>query len=330
MVFKICLIGCGRHSRTVHGPSFRKYADLNPQVILAACCDMDAMKAAEYSREFGFMKSYTDFEKMLDEERPDAVSIVTPVEATFGVASKVMKLGYPVILEKPPGINSQEARELLAISRQYNIPNRVAFNRRFMPLVRKLKQLMYENLKSGSIQNIDYYMGRFKRTDPDFSTTAIHGIDAVKYIMDSNYSYVRFYYREIPELGQGVANIHMYCTFENGATANINFCPVSGAAIERARIDALENTFLLQLPMRNCYDSSGRLAYIRRNCVVTEINGNGLSDGNETFAEGGFYYENASFFDSLISGQNPQEIATTVQSVEVAECIRKRLPEYRL
>ena len=330
MIFKICLIGCGNHSSNVHGPSFKKYASLNPQAILGACCDIEESKAAEYSQEFGFMKYYSDFEKMLDDETPNVVCVVTPVEATFDIASKVMKRGYPIILEKPPGKDTREARELLSISKQYNIPNRVAFNRRFMPLVRKLKQLMHENLKTGTIQNLEYYMGRFNRTDPDFSTTAIHGIDAVRFIMDCNYTHVRFFYQEFPESGHGVANIYMYCTFENGATANIHFCPVSGAGIERVRIDALDNTFFLQMPTQNSYDSPGRLTHMQRDCVVADLTGKKISDGEESFEVGGFYYENASFFDSLISGQNPQEIAAAVQSVEVAECIRKKLPEYKV
>ncbi|HBX88142.1 MAG TPA: hypothetical protein DEG09_05945 [Marinilabiliaceae bacterium] len=327
-MFKICLIGCGNHSSRVHGPSLRKYAGLNPQAVLAACCDMDGSKAAEYSRKFGFMKYYSDFEKMLDKEKPDAVSIVTPIEATFNVVSKVMKHGFPVIFEKPPGKDSGEARELLSISKQYNIPNRVAFNRRFMPLVRKLKQLMLENIKPGTIQNIEYHMGRFNRRDPDFSMTAIHGIDVVRYIMDSDYKHVKFFYQEFPELGHGVANIYMHCIFENGATASINFCPVSGATDERVRIDALDNTFLLHMPFRGSYDSDGKLVYIQKNCVITDLTGKEVLDGDEPFETSGIYYENASFFDSLISGHNPQEIETTIQSVEVAECIGKRLPEY--
>lgn len=327
-MFKICIIGCGNHSSGVHGPSLKKYAGLNPQVTLAACCDTDVSKAAEYSRKFGFIEYYSDFEKMLEVEKSDAVCVVTPVDATFGVVSKVMKSGFPVLLEKPPGKDGQEVRELLSISKQYNIPNRVAFNRRFMPIVRKLKQMMDENLKPGTIQNIEYHMGRFNRRDPDFSTTAIHGIDAVRYIMDSDYRYVKFFYHEFPELGHGVANIYMYCTFENGAAANINFCPVSGTTDERIRIDALDNTFLLYMPFRDSYDLSGKLVYMRKNCVIAELTGKEVSDGDEPFETGGFYYENASFFDLLISGQKPQEIETTIQSVEVAECIRKRLPEY--
>lgn len=327
-MFKICLIGCGNHSSKVHGPSLRKYAGMNQEALLAACCDMNEARAAKYSEEFGFAANYSDFNIMLDEEKPDVVCVVTPVEATFGIVSKVMKRGFAVLLEKPPGKDGQEVRELLSISKRYNIPNRVAFNRRFMPLVRKLKQMMNENIKPGTIQNIEYQMERYNRTDPDFSTTAIHGIDAVRYIMDCDYKHIKFFYQELPELGFNVANVHMYCTFENGANANLHFCPVSGAVNERASINAMDNTFFLQMPMRNCYDWPGKLVHIKQNCVAAELSGKEISDGEEPFETGGFYYENASFFDLLISGQKPQEIETTVQSVEVAECIRKRLPEY--
>ncbi|HBR32332.1 MAG TPA: hypothetical protein DD733_09645, partial [Clostridiales bacterium] len=99
---------------------------------------MNEARAAKYSEEFGFAANYSDFNIMLDEEKPDVVCVVTPVEATFGIVSKVMKRGFAVLLEKPPGKDGQEVRELLSISKRYNIPNRVAFNRRFMPLVRKL------------------------------------------------------------------------------------------------------------------------------------------------------------------------------------------------
>lgn len=68
---------------------------------------------------------------------------------------------------------------------------------------------------------------------------------------------------------------------------------------------------------------------MQHNRVTSELTGKEISDGDGTFETGGFYYENASFFDLLISEQKPQKIETAVQSVEVAERIRKRLPEYK-
>ena len=41
-------------------------------------------------------------------------------------------------------------------------------------------------------------MTRVERRDPDFSTTAIHGLDAVRYLAGADYAEARFRYRELP------------------------------------------------------------------------------------------------------------------------------------
>ena len=48
------------------------------------------------------------------------------------------------------------------------------------------------------IQHLHYEMTRVDRRDPDFSVTAIHGIDAVRYLRASDYAQVRFRYQERP------------------------------------------------------------------------------------------------------------------------------------
>ena len=48
MSFKICIIGCGNHASSVHGPSYKKYALLHSDVELSACCDVDLDKAKRF------------------------------------------------------------------------------------------------------------------------------------------------------------------------------------------------------------------------------------------------------------------------------------------
>ena len=82
MPFRICVIGCGSLSTSAHGPSCRRYADRQPDVELAACCDLDAARAERYRESFGFGKAYSDFRAMLTTERPDAVCLMAPVSKT--------------------------------------------------------------------------------------------------------------------------------------------------------------------------------------------------------------------------------------------------------
>jgi len=96
-MFKICSIGCGSLAFEAHGPSFRKYAALHPDAVLAACCDIDGQKAAGFRERFGFKRYYTDMPEMLDKERPDAVCLIVPVKLTAGLSVKVMEKGYPLL-----------------------------------------------------------------------------------------------------------------------------------------------------------------------------------------------------------------------------------------
>ena len=108
------------------------------------------------------------------------------------------------------------------------MPHQVAFNRRFAPLVREMRRHLKALPEAQAIQHLHYEMTRVDRRDPDFSVTAIHGIDAVRYLAASDFAEVRFRYQEHPALGPGVANIFMDAVMASGATAHLAFCPNAG------------------------------------------------------------------------------------------------------
>lgn len=329
MNFKICVVGCGNHSVWVHGPSYQKYAELHPDVELAACCDIDEAKAIFYKRKFGFARHYTDIDSMLDTEKPQAVCLISPVNLTFGLSCKIFDKGYPLIMEKPPGMDSNETREMIRAASSRNTPNQVAFNRRYMPLVRELKKLLDKQKGSKNTMDIQFRMLRVGRKDPDFSTTAIHGIDVVKFIAESDYKSVCFRYQELSNIGNNVANIHLDCEFKSGAFAQLDFLPVSGTDVERLEITMDDNTFYLNTP--EGFDMPGKLLHIEKNKIKLELNGSEISGGSEEYILHGFYNENESFFEDIRNGRMPEgDIQSGLQSVYIAECIRKRAAEYNI
>jgi myo-inositol 2-dehydrogenase/D-chiro-inositol 1-dehydrogenase len=328
MSFKLCTIGCGNLATSSHGLSYKKYAELNPDVLLAACCDLDEKKAVTFKDYFGFARHYTNFVEMLNTEKPDAVCLVIPVGLTAQLSTRIMEMGYPLMMEKPPGLDKEEALRMLAAAEKTGVPNQVAFNRRYIPLVQRLKEVLNKNFKAEDIQSMCYEIIRTGRKDPDFSTTAIHGIDATRFIAGSDYKYIRFHYQEHPELGTGVANIFMECVMQSGATAYLNFCPIAGTSVERVTVNLHDHTFFLNIPIGKM-DFPGELIHVEKNEVKLKINGKELSDSEAMYELNGFYNENASFFDDLRAGRRPKgDLKSSFQSVEVAEYIRKRLPEY--
>lgn len=331
MAFKICTVGCGLHANRVHGWSYKKYHELNDDTRLVACCDVDGVKAEEFRKKFGFEKAYSDIVQMLDNEKPDAVALVVGEPQIAPLSVMIMEKGYPLIMEKPPGLNADQTNEMIRAAKKAKVMNQVAFNRRNAPLTRKLKELLQEDLlqDSGQLFNIQHNFTRVDRYDADFSTTAIHGIDLVKFIAGSNYKHVRIRYQKFPEIHPDAANIYMDCAFESGAAAQINFLPFCGANMERVIVHRFGCSYFLDLPtMWRINDVQGKLTVYKNNESTAVYEGYHYSDGGDVFETNGFYYENASFFDSIRSGRTPEHtLETAVQSVIIAQCIREGTTE---
>lgn len=131
MTFKICMIGCGLLANSHHGPAYVKYARDHASTELTACCDLIAQKAEDFSRRFGFQRWYTDPLRMLETEHPDAVCLVVPPAITCQLTCQILKMRFPLLVEKPPGLTVAETDQMIAAARASGTPNQVAFNRRY-------------------------------------------------------------------------------------------------------------------------------------------------------------------------------------------------------
>jgi len=326
---KVCQIGCGEHARVAHGPSQARCARERASLVLAGCCDLDAARAESFRRDFGYARAHTDHLAMLDGERPDAVVVVVPVERTVEVGSMVLEHGMPLLLEKPPGETTPEVDRLIAAAESGGavVPHQVAFNRRYAPLIQELRRRTAE---AGPLQHLHYEITRVERRDPDFSTTAIHGLDAARYLAGADYAEARFRYREMPELGRGVANILVDAVMTSGATAHLAFCPVAGVLVERATAHAHGHTLSLHVPMWNGPDAPGRLWHFVGGKLAAELTGDKVGDGTALFELGGFYRETVAFLDAVEAGRAPSpSLRESRQSVAIAECIRARQEVFR-
>ena len=325
MGLNICLIGCGSIVNKYHGPSYIKYRETYGDLSLSGCCDINAEAAKQCAFKFGFEKYFTVIEDMLATCKPDAVCINVNPGAIAKIVNRVMELGYPVLMEKPPGYTYAEAQSIAETALKTGVSNQVAFNRRFMPIVREYKRYYAESLSPEPVQSIfcDFY--RYERNDNDFFTTAIHGIDLVRFIAGSDYKDVRFSYQEMPQYGQNVCNIFIDGTLKNDAHVQLRFCPMAGNIIERVTVNLRGHTVFLRAPMTHSYDLPGNLSHVNGDGEVFYLSGANLPDGTDIFVYSGFYGEIESFFNDIKSGVRPlNDINTAMQSVQMMECIAKR------
>ncbi len=276
---------------------------------------------------------------MLVAEKPDAVCLNVPPPVTAALACQVLRLGYPLLLEKPPGLTAEEVDAMIAAAGETGAPNMVAFNRRYLPLLAHLRERLEENFEPAQVQRIQVDFSRVNRADPDFSTTAIHGIDTARFLARSDYAQVSFHYQDIPSAGPGVANLFLDCTFRCGTTAGLTFLPLSGLVAERYTVHCADHSFFASTPLWKGSDFPGSLLHLQKGSPVEQVSGfeaagvcaeEMLSAGSGEFLLNGFYQENATFFDAIRAGRRPAgDIQSGRQAVLVAEAIRERRAEIR-
>ncbi|MFH1616892.1 MAG: Gfo/Idh/MocA family oxidoreductase [Planctomycetota bacterium] len=144
---KLCAIGCGRHASKFHYPALAEMED----VELAGLAELSEEQRQVGIENFGFRKAYNDYAQMLEKEKPDAVYVIMPPEHTFTVSRYCLSQGYNVFCEKPPGLTVFQTRVLLEIAKDKGCITQVGFQRKFVPLVQKMREMVE---KKGRIDQI--------------------------------------------------------------------------------------------------------------------------------------------------------------------------------
>jgi len=76
-------------------------------------------------------------------------------------------------------------------------------------------------------------------------------------------------------------------------------------------------------------DAPGHLQQVERGQVVADLAGDVLGQGAEACVLGGFYGEYEAFLGDLAAGRTPSpSLRESRQSVEIAECLRRRDEEF--
>ncbi|AJY75912.1 Gfo/Idh/MocA family protein [Paenibacillus beijingensis] len=134
---KVAVIGCGAISRLRHIPEYAA----NPNVEIVAFCDPNIERAKQYAETYKG-RAYSDYETMLKQEHPDAVSVCTPNSLHARTAIAVAEAGAHVLVEKPIASTEAEALAMIDAARAKGVYLMVAQNQRMMPEHVRAKELV--------------------------------------------------------------------------------------------------------------------------------------------------------------------------------------------
>lgn len=315
------MIGCGSFAQLCHGPAQRKLAASYPDVTLAACCDSDPARARAYRTTFGFARHYADAPEMLGAERPDAVILAVPPAATCAAAAAVLERGYPLLLEKPPGLTPPELERLIAAREQGRARAQVGFNRHYMPVMRRAQEILNASFPRAEVARIEYEMIRHERWDPDFSTTAIHAVDGALVLARSPFRTAELAFQSQARGGREAMDVTISAACACGTQVVVKIRPVSSANAESARIDAGPQTLALTIPISPSTEGDGTAQHVREGRLVSSFSDRGAGPVDRL----GILAETESFLNAVRSGGALRpRLEDCRQRVELMDAIRNR------
>lgn len=242
---KAGIVGLGSISQRFILPNLSKWNDVDIEAI----CDVEDYKVRINSSRYGVKNCFSKVDEMLEKVKLDVVFIAVPPQYTFDVARKVLEKGIPLYMEKPPGITYEESIKLKEIALSSNTPCMVAFNRRFMPLVKEIKKLLQGlppicqvSMEFNKYEPINFI--KMFNTTP-LTATVIHGLDLLRYIagdIDDVRSLQRSDDSHFPNGFLGLLK------FKSGAYGTINCHWLAGGRVERYSFHGHGYSFYLSPP----------------------------------------------------------------------------------
>lgn len=320
-MFRIAIVGAGSWSAYVHGPALAHYAAEHPGEVelVAVGVRTNVQRGEEFAREFGFARVYNDLDKLIDTEKPDACWVIAPIEGTRQLAGHMMERGVPVLYEKPPGKNLQEAEELAEISRRTGTPNQVGFNRRYASGTAQLVAWAKEH---GPFDYLYARMLRSKRMDEEFAYgTGIHLLDCVTYLAACALGGVKESQVTRVTAPSGAYHFYVDLVFGSGARGRCDILPTCGVIDESYTLFGQNQTIVHTLPW-----TAGEVKVDGRAELWVEGK---LAEAHTypvlpVHLHAGFYHEACAFLAALKEGRRPSPASEeTLVSVALAEATQQ-------
>ena len=232
---RYALIGCGRIA-TNH-----MKAAVNNRLEISAVCDvvpehMEVLLAKHELQNDMSILRYTDYRSMIQEVKPDLVSIATESGIHAEIALFCIDHGVHVIIEKPMAMSISDANEIIRHSEEKHVKVSACHQNRFNIAVQEMRHALeagrFGRLSHGSIhvrwnRNQGYYdqapwRGTWAQDGGALMNQCIHGIDLLRWTFGGEIEEVygqtrqQFHdYLEAEDVGMAVVK------FKNGAIATV-------------------------------------------------------------------------------------------------------------
>ena len=181
-IFRMGLLGAGRMGRT----HLRALAGSD---ILRVVAVADPVELARAAVEALGISVHADLAAMLRSGCLDGVLIASSSDTHRASIAELAAAGMPILCEKPCGLSSRQGQESAAVAAAAEVPLQVAYWRRFVPSLRKLKTRIVAG-ELGDLYLVACYQWDEQPPAPSFRTRsggifmdmAVHEFDQIRWL----------------------------------------------------------------------------------------------------------------------------------------------------
>jgi predicted dehydrogenase len=176
-MIKIGLTGLG-----YWGPNLARVLNQSSRCQFTACCDVDVRKVEKTTRQYPNLQGYNTFEDLLDADL-DAIVIATPISTHYELASRALRRGKHVFVEKPLADSAEKARDLVQLAESVGRTLMTGHTFVYSPPVVRVKEL----IDSGELGSIHYLsfsrvnLGLYQKDVDVVWDLAVHDVSILLY-----------------------------------------------------------------------------------------------------------------------------------------------------
>ena len=124
---KVAIIGAGSMAE-----KYLQVLKKNKKIILSGIFSRTFSKAENLKKKFKIKKNIKKFDKLFSETNADIVISTVSVEQMYKITLKLIEYPWLIFIEKPPGLNYQEYKNLLKFANLKQKKVFVGMNRRYL------------------------------------------------------------------------------------------------------------------------------------------------------------------------------------------------------
>jgi predicted dehydrogenase/threonine dehydrogenase-like Zn-dependent dehydrogenase len=246
----IAVIGSGNFSQGMILPCLRRHGAKIKTIVSSK-----GVNGNHAARKFGIEQSSCHYEEVLNDDTIDTVIITTPHNLHATMCTQALEANKNVFVEKPLALTTDELETVIKSQCDHNDRHLiVGFNRRFSPMILKVKELLPETVgpinivftvNAGFISK-DHWTQDIKVGGGRILGEACHFIDLVSYVASSRISSV-----SANALGNSFDkmsdNVMISLKFENGSQALVSYLSNGSKSYSKERMEVFSDGRVLVL-----------------------------------------------------------------------------------